>query len=193
MRRTTTRRSRSRPLWWTPMASCAPGWTEIPPISSPDRRRSSPPPAPWTAARFWDVNDPYLYGVFTMLSVNGAVVDVCETNDRFPPDRVQGRCRYWRSLPQRPVCLAHRLRAALGQRLGGAWRRLSRLDARLHLALVRESNGQLCALDARCAPAGRFSGVRPPRHRPGLPGGRQGKAGDRPPSGTNASRSCATR
>ena len=34
-------------------------------------------------ARFWDVNDPYLYRVYTLLSVNGKVVDVCETTTGF--------------------------------------------------------------------------------------------------------------
>ena len=41
-------------------------------------------------ARFWDVNDPYLYRVFTMLSVNGAVVDVCETTTGFRQTEFKG-------------------------------------------------------------------------------------------------------
>ena len=41
-------------------------------------------------ARFWDVKDPYLYRVYSMLSVNGKVVDVCETTRVFarPNSRV---------------------------------------------------------------------------------------------------------
>jgi len=34
-------------------------------------------------ARFWDVNDPYLYRVYSMLTVNEKVVDVCETQTGF--------------------------------------------------------------------------------------------------------------
>lgn len=33
--------------------------------------------------RLWNVNDPYLYRVYTLLSVNGQVVDVCETTTGF--------------------------------------------------------------------------------------------------------------
>ena len=41
-------------------------------------------------ARFWDVNDPYLYKVYTMLSVNGKVVDVCETTTGFRHTEFKG-------------------------------------------------------------------------------------------------------
>lgn len=41
-------------------------------------------------ARFWDVNDPYLYKVYTMLSVNGEVVDVCETQTGFRKTEFKG-------------------------------------------------------------------------------------------------------
>jgi beta-galactosidase len=36
-----------------------------------------------TDARFWDVKDPYLYNVYSILSVNGKVVDVCNTKTGF--------------------------------------------------------------------------------------------------------------
>ncbi|MES2279023.1 MAG: DUF4982 domain-containing protein [Bacteroidota bacterium] len=36
-----------------------------------------------TDARFWDVKDPYLYHVYSILSVNGKVVDVCDTKTGF--------------------------------------------------------------------------------------------------------------
>jgi beta-galactosidase len=41
-------------------------------------------------ARFWDVNDPYLYRVYSMLSVNGKVVDVCETTTGFRQAEFKG-------------------------------------------------------------------------------------------------------
>ena len=41
-------------------------------------------------ARFWDVNDPYLYHVYTMLSVNDKVVDVCETTTGFRQTEFKG-------------------------------------------------------------------------------------------------------
>jgi beta-galactosidase len=36
-----------------------------------------------TGSRFWDVNDPYLYKVYSILSVNGKVMDVCEIRTGF--------------------------------------------------------------------------------------------------------------
>jgi len=41
-------------------------------------------------ARFWDVKDPYLYRVFSVLSVNGKVVDVCETRTGFRHTEFKG-------------------------------------------------------------------------------------------------------
>ena len=66
-------------------------------------------------ARFWDVNDPYLYSVYSILTVNGKVVDVVRDPDRLSQDGVQGRRRHGRRLAERPLCLAHRLLAARGQ------------------------------------------------------------------------------
>jgi beta-galactosidase len=43
-----------------------------------------------TDARFWDVKDPYLYRVYSMLSVNGKVVDVCETTTGFRQTEFKG-------------------------------------------------------------------------------------------------------
>ena len=43
-----------------------------------------------TDARFWDVKDPYLYRVFSMLSVNGKIVDVCETTTGFRQTEFKG-------------------------------------------------------------------------------------------------------
>jgi beta-galactosidase len=43
-----------------------------------------------SGARFWDVNDPYLYRVYTMLSVDGKVVDVSETTTGFRQTEFKG-------------------------------------------------------------------------------------------------------
>jgi beta-galactosidase len=43
-----------------------------------------------TGARFWDVNDPYLYRVYSMLTVNGKVVDACETTTGFRQTEFKG-------------------------------------------------------------------------------------------------------
>jgi len=43
-----------------------------------------------TGARFWDVKDPYLYNVYTILSVNGKVVDVCDTRTGFRQTEFKG-------------------------------------------------------------------------------------------------------
>jgi beta-galactosidase len=41
-------------------------------------------------ARFWDVTDPYLYKVYSILSVDGKVVDVCETLTGFRKTEFKG-------------------------------------------------------------------------------------------------------
>ena len=38
---------------------------------------------PLTNARFWDVNDPYLYDVYSVLTVNGKIADVYKTHTGF--------------------------------------------------------------------------------------------------------------
>ena len=43
-----------------------------------------------TDARFWDVNDPYLYHVYSILTVNGKVVDVCDTKTGFRKTEFKG-------------------------------------------------------------------------------------------------------
>ncbi len=41
-------------------------------------------------ARFWDVGDPYLYNVYSILTVNGHVVDVCRTQTGFRQTAFRG-------------------------------------------------------------------------------------------------------
>jgi len=41
-------------------------------------------------ARFWDVDDPYLYSVYSILTVDGQVVDVCETRTGFRQTEFKG-------------------------------------------------------------------------------------------------------
>jgi len=43
-----------------------------------------------SGARFWDVNDPYLYRVYTILTVDDKVVDVCETQTGFRQTAFKG-------------------------------------------------------------------------------------------------------
>jgi beta-galactosidase len=43
-----------------------------------------------SAARLWDVKDPYLYSVYSLLSVNGNVVDVCRTQTGFRKTEFKG-------------------------------------------------------------------------------------------------------
>jgi beta-galactosidase len=43
-----------------------------------------------TDARFWDVTDPYLYHVYTILTVNDKVVDVCDTQTGFRQTEFKG-------------------------------------------------------------------------------------------------------
>jgi len=45
---------------------------------------------PLTGARFWDVNDPYLYRVYSILTVDDKVVDVCETQTGFRQTAFKG-------------------------------------------------------------------------------------------------------
>ena len=43
-----------------------------------------------TAARFWDVDDPYLYDVYSVLTVDGKTVDVCKTHTGFRQAEFKG-------------------------------------------------------------------------------------------------------
>jgi len=43
-----------------------------------------------TGARFWDVNDPYLYKVYSILSANGKIIDVCEITTGFRHTEFKG-------------------------------------------------------------------------------------------------------
>ena len=43
-----------------------------------------------TAARFWNVDDPYLYDVYSILTVDGKVVDVCKTHTGFRQAEFKG-------------------------------------------------------------------------------------------------------
>jgi beta-galactosidase len=45
---------------------------------------------PLAAARFWDVADPHLYRVYSILTVNGKVADVCETTTGFRKTEFKG-------------------------------------------------------------------------------------------------------
>jgi beta-galactosidase len=45
---------------------------------------------PLTAARFWDVNDPYLYDVYSILTVNEKVVDICKIHTGFRKAEFKG-------------------------------------------------------------------------------------------------------
>jgi len=45
---------------------------------------------PLADAHFWDVNDPHLYHVYSILTVNGKVADVCETTTGFRQTEFKG-------------------------------------------------------------------------------------------------------
>jgi beta-galactosidase len=45
---------------------------------------------PLAGARFWDVADPYLYDVYSILTVDGKVVDVCKTHTGFRQTEFKG-------------------------------------------------------------------------------------------------------
>jgi beta-galactosidase len=45
---------------------------------------------PLSGAHFWDVNDPYLYDVYSILSVNGQVSDVCKIHTGFRKAEFKG-------------------------------------------------------------------------------------------------------
>ncbi len=45
---------------------------------------------PLTNARFWDLHDPYLYDVYSILSVNGQVADVCKIHTGFRKAEFKG-------------------------------------------------------------------------------------------------------
>jgi beta-galactosidase len=59
-------------------------------------------------------DDPNLYDVYTMLKVDGKVVDVEKHGDGLPQDGVQGRRGHGRRVYQRQVRLSEGICAALG-------------------------------------------------------------------------------
>jgi beta-galactosidase len=92
-------------------------------------------------ARFWDVSDPYLYDVYSILSVNGKVADVCRVHTGFRKAEFKGgagRGGVW--LNDRFVWLT-----GYSQRAANDWPGLgSAYPDWMHdfnAALLRESNG----------------------------------------------------
>jgi len=45
---------------------------------------------PFAGAHFWDINDPYLYDVYSILSLNGQVIDVCKIHTGFRKAEYKG-------------------------------------------------------------------------------------------------------
>lgn len=92
-------------------------------------------------ARFWDVNDPHLYRVYSILTVNDKIVDVCETKTGFRHTEFKGGVGtggVW--LNGRFVWLT-----GYAQRSANDWAGLGgAYPAWMHdftLAMLRESNG----------------------------------------------------
>ena len=105
-------------------------------------------------ARFWSAEDPYLYDVYTILKVDGKVVDVNRLETGFRKAEFKGgagtggvylndKFVYLKGFAQRS-----------SDEWAGARRRLSRLDARLHRQTDPRLPRQLHALDARLAAEG---------------------------------------
>ena len=147
---------------------------------------------PLADARFWDVDDPYLYDVYSILTRERQGGGRLQDADRLPQDRIQGRRRHRRRLAERPLRLADRLLAALGQRLAGPRRRLSRLDARLHRRAHAREQRQLHPLDARLARSGPTSRRATNTASSSSAPRATRKSASPAASGTSASRSCAT-
>ena len=147
---------------------------------------------PLDGARFWDVNDPYLYRVYSILSVNGKVVDVCETRTGFRQTEFKGGAGtggVW--LNGRFVWLTGYAQRSANDwpGLGGAY------PDWMHdftLALVRESNGNYVRWMHVSPQRADVAACDRLRHRRSLPGGRQGAGRSPAANGTSASRSCAT-
>ena len=105
--------------------------------------------APLANARFWNPDDPYLYDVYTILTVDGKVVDVNRVRTGFRKTEfkagagtggvyINDRFVYLKGFAQ-----LHQ------QRVGRRRRRLSRLDARFHRPDDSGQQRELHALDAR--------------------------------------------
>ena len=134
-----TLRSRCPPSWWTPRALCGRSLTATRRTWSPGRRKCSRARVRWRV-RIWDAEDPYLYRVYSTLTVDGKVVDVCETTTGFRKTEFKGGAGTGgvylngrsSGLPAMP---------ALGQRLGRAGRAYPDWMHDITLRLVRESHG----------------------------------------------------
>ena len=138
-------------------------------------------------------DDPYLYDVYTILTVDGKVVDVNKISTGFRKTEFKGgagtggvyindRFVYLKGYAQRSV-----------DEWAGRRRGVSRLDARFHTRPAPRRQRQLHPLDAHRPQARRRAGLRPVRHRRSLPGRRQGKGRPTAGNGSSAWKSCATR
>ena len=135
--------------------------------------------------RFWSLDDPYLYDVYTILKVDGKVVDVVKSTTGFRKTEFKGgagkggvyindKFVYLKGFAQRST----NEWAGLGRPIPTGCTTSPLADPRVPR--------KLRPLDARLAAAGRCRGVRPLRHRPSRPRGRQGKSDARPPVGAAA-------
>ena len=133
------------------------------------------------------MNDPYLYDVYSILTVNDKVVDVQKINTGFRKAEFKG------GAGTGGVCLNDNLSVSTGyaQRSADDWAGLGQaypdwmhdFNAQLRPQHAR----QLHPLDAHFAAGRGCARVRQGRHRRSLPGGRQGKAMcTRPRNGNSA-------
>ena len=134
-------------------------------------------------ARVWSVDDPYLYDVYTVLTVDNEVVDV-NRDHRLSQNGVQRGRWHRRRVSQRQVCLSQRASRSDPATNGPAWARVSRLDARFHRQAHPRGPWELHPLDARDAAKSRCRSLRSFRHRPSLrrPATKNGRC--RPAMGT---------
>jgi hypothetical protein len=138
---------------------------------------------PLASAHFWDVNDPYLYDVYSILSVNGKVADVCKIHTGFRKAEFKGGAGtggVW--LNDKFVWLT-----GYSQRAANDWPGLgsgvSGLDARLRRRAAAREPRQLRPLDAHLAHARGRRLLRQIWHRQCLPGRRRRTRDLRPPVG----------
>ncbi len=147
------------------MMPCAPNLKANRPIWSDGETETFKATGRLTDAKFWSDENPALYDVYCLLTVDGKVVDAQKIRTGFRQAEFKGGAGTGGVyLNGKFVWLTGYAQRSSG-RLGRSRPGVSGLDARLQRGIGPQHPRQLYPLDAHRAPAGGCPRLRPGRHR----------------------------
>ncbi len=147
---------------------------------------------PLKDARFWSVEDPYLYDVYTILKVNGKVVDVNRIETGFRKTEFKGGAGTGGVYINDKFVYLKGFAERSADEWAGVGAGYPNWMHDYTASLIRECHGNYMRWMHISPQKVDADSLRPLRHHPGLPRRRQGSATSPAASGTSASRSCAT-